>query len=86
MGPEGVLFRGPCCRFCDCGFGARGGAEVGLPADLKDDEAAAASGADGLGVGDETASRADSLLSITQIMSFMDFVAMEGSLRTSRRI
>ena len=87
MGPEGSRFWGPCCRFCDCGLGARGGAEAGaLPADLKDDEAAAASGADDLGVGDETASRADSLLSITQMMSFMDFVAMEGSLRTSRRI
>ena len=82
MGPVGGFFGGPCCRFCDCGFGARGGAEAGLPADLNDDEAAAASGADDLGVGDETASRADSLLSITQIMSFMDFVAM----RTSRQI
>ena len=51
-----------------------------------EDEAAAASGADDLGVGNEMALRADSLLSITQMMSFMAFVAMEGSLRTSRRI
>ena len=87
MGPGGDFLGGFCCRFCDCGFGARGGAEAGaLPADLNDDEAAAASGADDLGAGDETASRADSLLSMTQMMSLIAFVAMDGSLRTSRRI
>ena len=87
MGPGGDFLGCCCCRFCDCGLGARGGAEAGvLPADLKEDEAAAASGADGLGAGDVTASRADSLLSMTQMMSLIAFVAMDGSLRTSRRI
>ena len=88
MGPESVgcfwSLRG---RFCDCGLAARGDGAglLGLPADLND-EVAAASGAEDRGVGDETAARADSLLSITQMMLLIGFAAMEGSLSTSRRI
>ena len=86
MGPDSDCFW-LFCRPCCCGLGGRDGGvcALGLPPDLKD-EAAAASGAEERGAGDETASRADSLLSTTQMMSLMDFVAMEASLRTSRRI
>ena len=86
MGPDSDCFWLP-CRLCCCGLGGRdgGACALGFPPDLKDD-AAAASGAAERGAGDETASRADSLLSMTQMMSLIGFEAMDGSLSTSRRI
>ena len=54
--------------------------------DLNNDQVAAASGTAGLGAGDATASRADSLLSTTEIMLLMDLVAMDGSLSKSQQI
>ena len=54
----------------------------GLPEDLKEEDAAAASRAGVRGAGDETASRADSLPSMTEMMSLMDLEAIDGLLRT----
>ena len=68
-------------------FGARSGAVAvtgGFPPDLKEEEADAASGAGARGAGEETASRADSFPSITEMMSLIALVAKDGSLRTSR--
>ena len=75
------LPRGPC-------FWGRGGAAAGgcLLPDLNEEEAAAASGAEARGAGADTASRADSLPSITEMMSLIALDAMEGSLNTSRRM
>ena len=57
-----------------------------LVAGLNEEEAAAVSGARARGVGAETASRADSLPSITEMMLLIALEAMEGSPNMSRRM
>ena len=58
----------------------------GLPEDLKEEDAAAASGAGVRGARDKTVPRADSLPSMTEMMSLMDLDAIDRLLRTLRQI
>ena len=84
---EGAPCACSCWRFCGgCDFGVFGAALPACFLDLNDEAAAAASGAGVRGAGYATASRADSFPSTTEMMSLIDFEAMDGSLRTLRQI